>query len=31
MTLGERVQPLQSVNYYNNRAHGHEWHGPSHD
>ena len=26
MAHGESVQPLQSVkNYYNSRAHGHEW------
>jgi hypothetical protein len=26
--LGKVVQPLQSVNYYDSRAHGHERHGP---
>jgi hypothetical protein len=26
--VGKVVQPLQSVNYHDSRAHGHEWHGP---
>jgi hypothetical protein len=26
--VGKVVQPLQSVNYHNSRAHGHERHGP---
>jgi hypothetical protein len=26
--MGKVVQPLQSVNYHDNRAHGHEQHGP---
>jgi hypothetical protein len=28
MTHGERVHPVQSINYYNSRAHGHERHDP---
>jgi hypothetical protein len=27
-TLGKVVQPLQSVNCHDSRAHGHEQHGP---
>jgi hypothetical protein len=26
--VGKVVQPLQSVNYHDSRAHGHERHGP---
>jgi hypothetical protein len=26
--VGKVVQPLQSVNCHDSRAHGHEWHGP---
>jgi hypothetical protein len=26
--VGKVVQPLQSVNYHDSRAHGHEQHGP---
>jgi hypothetical protein len=26
--VGKVVQPLQSVNYHNSHAHGHELHGP---
>jgi hypothetical protein len=26
--MGKVVQPLQSVNYHDSRAHGHERHGP---
>jgi hypothetical protein len=26
--MSKVVQPLQSVNYYDSRAHGHERHGP---
>jgi hypothetical protein len=26
--MGNVVQPLQSVNYHNSRAHGHERYGP---
>jgi hypothetical protein len=26
--VGKVVQPLQSVNYHDSRAHGLEWHGP---
>jgi hypothetical protein len=26
--MGKVVQPLQSVNYHDSHAHGHEWHGP---
>jgi hypothetical protein len=26
--VGKVVQPLQSVNYHDSRAHGHEGHGP---
>jgi hypothetical protein len=26
--VGKVVQPLQSVNYDDSLAHGHEWHGP---
>jgi hypothetical protein len=26
--VGKVVQPLQSVNYHDSRAHGHEWHEP---
>jgi hypothetical protein len=28
--VGKVVQPLQSVNYHDSRAHGHERHGPFH-
>ena len=28
---GECVQPLQSVNCLDSRAHGYEWNGPSHN
>jgi hypothetical protein len=26
--VGKVVQPLQSINYHDSRAHGHERHGP---